>query len=770
MRLISALFTSTVLAMALLLAVTVLPPATPDGEGQQVASGPLAEPADSMTAARALADGSAPTGEALATALAQARLVGETTAQVRPDLAGLDWEMVGPTNIGGRLTDIAVAEDAVYAATANGGVWVTTDGGDTFEPAWPDDLTQSIGALAITGEGTLLAGTGELNPGGGSITFGGTGMYRSTDGGDSWTPVGLTDTGTFGRIVVAEDAVYAAAGGNLFVPGGQRGIYRSTDDGLTWELVLDVPNGTTGGADLAVDPVNPDRVFATLWDHLRTPADRIYGGVGSGLWVTTDGGDTWSPVTGVPGHGDAAVGRMGVAVSGTAPLQVTLNGATLGQQVYVSVIHTDGRPAEGSAGFYRSSDGGTTFTDISTPVFDTSQSSFGWWFGRIFVDPVNPLHVFVPGVQLLESLDGGLVWAADAVVHADQHIVTWDPFRPGVAYLGNDGGFYRSDANGTTGTWTKATYEPWTQLYTLDVARTAPDRIVAGLQDNGCVRSYGADRVGTVDGWQSYGCGDGLETLINPLNAENVFGCSQYGSCRRSTNGGDSTSAIGSTAGARRNWLTPLEFDPVDPQVMYYASERVNRSTNNGVSWTAISGDLTKGVKVDRDYPFGTISTVAPAASDADRLYVGTDDGLVWVTTDMGGTWTELVDDDLPGIYVTRITVDPTDADRALIAFSGFRSGDDAARVALTTDGGASWTNVSGNLPAAPVNDIVVDGTDVIVGTDVGVFITEDVTGGEWFRVGADLPSSPVMDLDLTGDLLTAATFGRSAWRVTLGS
>jgi photosystem II stability/assembly factor-like uncharacterized protein len=653
-------------------------------------------------------------------------------------------------------------------------VWRTLDGGDTFEPAWPDDLTQAIGALAITPAGTLLAGTGELNPGGGSITFGGTGLYRSTDGGDSWSLVGLQDAGTFGRIAVSPggDALYAAAGGNLFVPGGQRGVYRSTDDGRTWTRVLDVPNATTGAADLAIDPVNPDRVYASLWDHLRTPDDRIYGGVGSGLWVSTDAGSTWAPVTGVPGHGDPDVGRIGVAVSDTLPADgsITVNGATLTQQIYVSVISTDGRPAEGPAGFFRSSDGGATFTDISTPVFDTSQSSFGWWFGRIFVDPLDPLHVFVPGVQLLESLDGGLVFAPEATVHADQHVVAWDPATPGLVYLGNDGGFYRSDAGGLPGTWTKATYEPWTQLYTLDVAEADPDRIVAGLQDNGCVRSYGADRVGTVDGWESYGCGDGLETLISYADPENVFGCSQYGSCSRSTDGGDTMSGIGATAGQRRNWLTPLEFDPVDPDVMYYASNVVNRSTDNGRSWTAISEDLTRGVKPDRDYPFGTISAVAPAASDPQRLYVGTDDGLLWTTADLGGTWTELEDDDLPGIYVTRITVDPTDAETAVAAFSGFRSGDEAARVALTTDGGATWTNVSGDLPPAPVNDVILDGDRAIVATDVGVYLAEDLAAPEvtWYRLGSGLPLSPVMDLDLTGDLLTAATFGRSAWRLTL--
>lgn len=766
----TAIGTTLALATALVLALVLTAASLASAPASQVLrSGPLAEPADTMTAARALADGSAPTGLDLAAALEQARLVADTTAEVAPETAGLDWAMVGPTNIGGRLTDIAVGDGAVYAATANGGVWRSTDGGDTFEPAWPDDLTQAIGALAITPSGTLLAGTGELNPGGGSITFGGTGMYRSTDGGDTWALVGLEESGTFGRIMADDEGtIWAAAGGNLFVPGGDRGLYRSTDDGQTWELALAPANDTTGGADIAIDPTDSAVVYVSMWDHLRTPGDRIYGGTGSGLYRTFDGGETWSAVTGIPGPGDAAVGRIGVAVGGDPiPLAINVNGAAVGQNVYVSVIHTDGRPSEGDAGFYRSVDGGRTFVEIPSPLFETSQSSFGWWFGRIFVDPANPLHIFVPGVQLLESQDGGLTFATSAGVHADQHIVVWDPYQTGVAYLGNDGGFYRSDANGAA--WTKASYEPWTQLYTLDVSDQFPDRIVAGLQDNGCVRNYGADRVGTVDAWNSYGCGDGLETLINPEDANIVFGCSQYGSCSRSTNAGDSSSSIGSTTSSIRNWLTPLEFDPVDPSVMYYAGNILNRSTTGGAGgWTAISDDLTRGVKEDRDYPFGTISAVG-LATDGATIYTGSDDGLVYRTTDLGASWDLLLDQP---VYVTRITVDPTDADTAFIAFSGFRSGDESARVSLTTDGGETFTNISGNLPAAPVNDLLLADDAVVVGTDVGVYLATSVNGEdtEWLRVGDNLPQSPVMDLDWHPGTrsLTAATFGRSAWRLTL--
>jgi len=688
------------------------------------------------------------------------------------------WELQGPTNIGGRLADLAVhpeQPDTVYVAAATGGVWKTTDGGVTMEKAWPDDGAQSMGAIAIGSNGAIWAGTGELNPGGGSITFGGSGIYRSDNDGRSWRHVGLPDSGTTGEIVVDPtdpQTVYVAAGGDLFNGGGERGIYKTTNGGATWNRALAPATPFSGGADLVMDPRDPDRLYAAMWDHRREPDVRTYGGVGSGLWRTDDGGATWkrlenvvsAPTTADPTGlaVDASLGRIGVALAPSNP-----------DRLYVITTHTFGQ----DKGFFVSDDGGESFTRNTLPG---SQGGFGWWFGRIWVDPTNPDHLFVAGVNLRESFDGGLTWGTSGGVHADQHAMEWDAEVANRVYLGNDGGLYRSDLNGAAQTWTKSTFEPYTQHYQVEVAETDPSRITGGTQDNGCIRSWGA----TAGAWDGYGCGDGEYVPIDWSDANIYYGCSQYGACRRylDANGTTTSSNIqDGAASARWNWHSPLVIDPSNPSVVYFGGNQLNRSTDRGDTWTAISpphpNDLTGTFEPGRDDPvyrnWGTITTVGVSKTEPETLYVGTDTGRLWKTEDLGATWTEFVNAGLPKRWVTRVAVDPDDADTAYATFSGFRNGEDAAHVYKTTDGGASWRNISGNLPNAPVNDVVLNtsepGTDVYVGTDVGVFVLE----GDrrlWKAVGRGLPLAPVLDLRLhePTQTLYAGTFGRSAWKVGL--
>lgn len=752
-------------ALALLGSVRLASPPPEADVAPQLAAGPLSEPQDWMNRQRAFPADTVEFG-AFERAAEQAAALGRRTAGEDPALAGAAWELRGPTNVGARVSDLAIDPnnaDTVYIAAASGGVWKSTDAGDTFAPAWPDDLTQALGALAITPDGTLFAGTGESNPGGGSLTFGGTGLYRSRDGGGTWERVGLENSGAFGRIMVDPDdpnTIFAAASGHLYLPGGERGVYRSTDGGDTWVQVLAGANATTGASDLQIDPQNPDRVFAVMWDHLRQPGLRTYGGVGSGLYASTDGGDTWARVEGGLPPSSPDVGRMGVGIAPSAPMQM-----------YVTVIGTDGR----FDALYRSSNGGTSWTQQpAAPLLGQSQSTFGWWFGRIFVDPVVPTHVFFPGVFLVESYDGGASAVVDALVHADQHALQFDPNVEGRVYLGNDGGVYRSDANGATGTYTAATYQPWTQSYTVDVGQQDPTRLVTGLQDNGTYRNYRADGTSAQDSWDNYNGGDGLESIIDPEDQSIIYGCSQYGNCRRSNNGGDSTTSITSgvhSPSSRRNWLTPLELDPTDPSVIYYAGSVVDRSTDRGATWTQISPDLTGGPEtdIDPDYPFATITTVAIAPSDPNVLYVGTDDGLLWTTKDLGENWIRLEDPNLPGIYITRTAVDPTNADIAYVTYSGFRQGNDTPHVLRTADGGSTWTNISGDLPAAPVNDLEVTDDALVVATDVGVYLSRDL-GASWLRVGSGLPLAPVLDIRYHQPTraLTAGTFGRGVFTVVV--
>ncbi|MGW0534796.1 glycosyl hydrolase [Streptomyces sp. NPDC003032] len=657
------------------------------------------------------------------------------------------WKALGPTNIGGRIVSLALdpkRADTLYAAAASGGVWRSTDAGQTFKSAWPDSWTQAMGAVATGPDGALYAGTGEPNPGGGSITYEGTGLYRSADGGRHWRRIGLRDSGAISAITVDPDnprRIYVAAAGSLYNGGGDRGVYRSENGGKTWRRILTGANEFTGATEIVV---RGKRLYAVLWDHRRTPELRTYGGVGSGIFRSDNDGKSWRRLGGgLPGQGPD-VGRIGLAVAG--------------EKAYAIVNKTSG-PFEG---FYASTDGGDSWR--RTPAdqkLSESQSTFGWWFGKVWADPKDADHVQVAGVPLMTTKDGGATWSADDTsIHVDQHAMVWDPRRPGRVYLGNDGGVYRSDANGDGG-WVKARHEPYTQLYSAAISPQDTGRISGGSQDNGSLRSWGGDR------FNEYLGGDGEENLINPVDVNNVFACYQYGNCFRSTDGGDTlTYFADKTTFKRRNWFTPVVFDPKDPKILYYGSEVLNRSTDGGATWRPISPDLSGGPGPDPLYTnYGTITSIAPAG-DGRTVYAGTDDGRVWVTKDLGAHWTKLAEG---RSWVTRVVVDPRDPDRVYTTHSAYRSGSDKAYVYGSSDGGRHWRNLSGDLPDAPVNDLVLGhGGRLHVGTDQGVF-TSGSGGAAWTRLGRGMPAVPVDDIeyDAGHDRLVAATFGRGFYELT---
>lgn len=735
--------------------------------GSVPAAGPLLvlddapSPGDFLAAQRASAG--MPSPGAMERARAGAETLQARTRTGAPQLADADWRLEGPTSIGGRVVDLAVdpaRANTIYAAAATGGVWRSSDAGTTFQPSWPDDAPQAMGALAIGSDGTLFAGTGEANPGGGSLVYGGNGIYRSRDGGASWQHVGLSTTWAIGRIAVDPtdpDTVFVAASGNLFLPGGQRGLYRSTDAGDTWELVLAGANRTTGAIDVAIDPSDPDRMFAAMWDHRRFPDLRRYGGKGSGVFRSLDGGDTWSRVDGLPSGSE--VGRIGVAIAPLAP-----------EFVYAVVIAKAGH----LEGFYRSTNGGLTWQrSVNDIALSLAQATYGWWFGRVWVDPFDPLHVFAAGIELVMSFDGGLTWTIDPSTvqkptHPDQHAMAWDPMIATRVYLGNDGGVYRSEVDGALASWTPALVQPFTQFYSVDVAETDARRIVGGAQDIGNVRSYGPAEQ-PLGVWNTYGnIGDGEENLIDPIDPSYVYSCTQYGNCSRSTDGGD-TNASFSPGGARFNWFTPIEFDPGDPSVLYSGGDLVSRSDDRARTWTDISEPLSSNQGRDwPSYPFGTLTALGIAA-DARTIYAGLDEGGVWVTRNLGSHW-QRIDAAIPDRWVTSIAVPTHDAERAIVTLSGYRSGANGAHVFRTEDAGQTWTDISGDLPDAPVNSATFarDGA-LVVATDVGVFVTADEAVPTWYMVGT-LPLVPVTDLrwhEGSGRLY-ASTFGRGIYSVAL--
>jgi hypothetical protein len=693
------------------------------------------------------------------------------------------WGQVGPTNIGGRVTDLVVDPshaNTFYVAVSGGGIWKSTDAGDTFKPVWSADQTQTMGALALGSDGTLWAGTGEANPSGGGLTFFGDGVYKSTDGGAHWKQWGLTDSGAIGKIVVDPtdpQRVFVAAAGNLSGSAGERGVYELTNGGKDWKLVLPTPNNTTGGIDLAIDPANPNRVYAALWDHKRSNGARVYGGVGSGLFRSDNGGDTWQRLEKVTGthpadtagtglKSDASLGRIGVAVAPGDP-----------NRVYV----ISGTPYGPDKGFYVSDDGGDTFVPGGRPG---SSGGYQWWFGRLWVDPKDKNHLFSADVSLRESMDGGKTWSNSSGVHADQHAMQWDPSVPNRVYLGNDGGIYRSEANGATRSWIHATYAPWNQSYHLAVAMDDPNRLATGLQDNGSVRTWtNTSGPSDLSQWNAYGGGDGHNVLIDPTDHNTYYECSQVGVCTRHQDADGTSRAFrfGQRHSSRITTDAPIVLDPSDPSVLYFGGNVLDRSTDRGTTFTQISppGDfLTGPVPPEQDdkgpfyaNQYATITSIAPAKTEGNTIYIGTDTGRLWKTTDLGAHWTEFTGKGLPTRWVNSVIVDPSNADHVFVAYSGYREGDTAANVWETLNGGDSWSNASGNLPNAPVEMLAYDqpSDQLYAATDFGVFYNKN---GEknWKRLGNGLPNTPVFDIKITrdGQTMYAATFGRSVWQIRL--
>lgn len=684
-------------------------------------------------------------------------------------LSGLDaagtWQPRGPVNVGGRVTDLIgdpADSNKFYVGAASGGVWKTTDGGVTFTPIFDGQGSLSIGALAIDprDSNVLYVGTGEANPGGGSVTYPGDGVWKTTDGGVTWQHLGLDSTVSIGRIVVdprSPDTVFVAATGELFSRNVDRGVYRSQDGGRTWTKVLFVSD-IAGGIDLAIDPVDPRRVFAATWERIRTPAERIYGGPGSGLWRSTDGGTTWTRLAGGLPATTAEPGRIGVALAPSSPSTV--------YAVYY-------RKADSALdGLFRSTDGGTTWIRQSVTNLTAIIGAQGFWSGRIFVHPTNPSEVWVDGVGLARSTNGGASFGSISGLHADHHAQWFFPANPAVILKGTDGGLYRSTNGGTS--WTHFNNLPISQFYTVEAHPAEPLKLYGGMQDNGVKRTL----TGALNDWSNVTGGDGFEVHVDPRSTQVIYSESQFGALSRSTDGGTSFSSATSGITGRRGWKTPLAIDPASTgtgltSTIYLGSSQLFRSTNSAGSWTAISGDLTNGNQGVGPVVFGTITTVAVAPSNRNTIYIGTDDGNVWVTQNAGATYTRL-DAALPDLWVTQVAVDPGDDAIAYATFSGFRVDQPLAHVFRTTDHGATWSDISSDLPDAPVNEIAIDprvSSTLYVGTDVGVFVTSDL-GGTWAPLGTGLPDGVVVtDMTILAGppaTLLAATYGRSIYSIEL--
>lgn len=672
------------------------------------------------------------------------------------------WEFAGPVNIGGRVVDIEfdpVNPKNVYAAAATGGILKSTDNGITWYPIFDNQAVLTIGDLAVNPKNPdiIYAGTGEAN--GGHNNFPGGGLYKSTDAGSTWNFIGLENSTSIGRIVidpVNPEILYVAAVGSYFSPNPERGVYKSTDGGKNWTKSLFISD-STGAIDIVIDPRNPDILIASTWERVRRPNSAHLNGPTSAIYKTINKGETWTRLTsGLPASATKP-GRIGLAMSASNP----------------SVIYALYNDGSSYSGLYKTTNSGDTWVNAD-PANNISggTSDFSWYFGQVRVHPTNPDIVYVMDVSFMRSINGGADWpviygyGGPAQLHVDHHALAFDPSNPNHIINGNDGGINYSNDAGVT--WSQPALLPITQFYEIGLDFNKPERLYGGTQDNNTIRTLNS----STDNWSSIYGGDGFYVVVDPTNSDIIYSESQYGYLGKSTDGGynfgDAMNGINSSEPT--NWSTPVVIDPNNNNTLYYGTNKIYRTTNAAQSWTAISPVLSSSPAGSR---LGTVTTIAVAPSNSAYVYAGTDDGNLWVTNDNGADWKK-INAGLPYRWVTRVIPDPKDEHIIYVTFSGLKWKDPQPHVFRSTNTGENWTDISSNLPDAPVNAFAVDlhNTNTLyLGSDVGAFVSFN-NGAAWQTLGTGLPVVPVYDMKIhpQENYLAVGTYGRSMYKMDLST
>jgi photosystem II stability/assembly factor-like uncharacterized protein len=668
------------------------------------------------------------------------------------------WEFAGPLNIGGRVSDLEYDPNnpnIVYAGAATGGVFKSTDGGLTFFSVFDDLAVLPIGDIAVDpiNSNIIYAGTGEAN--GGHNNFAGGGIYKSTNGGQSWESKGLQKTVSIGRIVISPVdplKIYAAAVGSYFGPNPDRGIYRSDNGGNSWTKILFVTD-STGAIDIAMDQVNPDNLLAAMWQRTRYPNGGSLSGVTSGIYKSTNGGNNWTALgaaNGLPNPLTANAGRIGISISRSNP----------------NVAYALYNNNTTYLGFFKTINGGLNWTNANpNGTLQDGFSTFSWYFGNVRVHPANPDIVYVLDFEIMKSTNSGTTWVSQTTgdIHVDNHALAFKPGDPNVIIEGNDGGIFNSANSGNS--WSKVEALPFTQFYEIGLDKINPQRLYGGTQDNGTNRTT----TGALNDWESIYGGDGFYVVVDFTNPNVIYAESQNGGLGKSINGGVSFSGAtsGISSSEKTNWSTPVIMDPNNNNILYYGTNKVYRTTNGADSWTAVSPDLTNGNQTR----LGSVTTIAVAPSNSNVIIAGTDDANVWITSNNGSNWTK-VSSSLPYRWITRVAVDPVNENIAYVTYNGLKWKDPQPHIFRTTNKGASWTDISSNLPDAPVNAFAIDPTRpnvLFAGSDVGAYVSFN-TGQTWQFLGQGLPMVSVYDLKVhpTANYLAAGTHGRSMYKIDL--
>lgn len=706
----------------------------------------------------------------------------------------LNWQFIGPINISGRMTDVEVVRPKgmnyiIYAAGATGGVWKTTNEGTTWEPIFENGQSTSIGdiTLAPSNQNIVWIGTGEANIFRSSNA--GAGVFKSIDAGKTWKQMGLVGTNTIPRIVIHPtnpEIVYVAASGHEWTDNEERGLYKTENGGKTWNKVF-YKNEKTGVIDLAMDPSDPNILYLSTWQRVREKwndprNENDYNG--SSIYKSTDAGKTWDEISkGLP---EAKFrGRIGIDVSKSNPNVIYVfvdNYEILRENDDAENVDSYGRPKGGvikGATVFRSDDKGNSWkqTSVLNEYMETLSATYGWVFGQIRVDPQNENKIYVMGLDLNVSEDGGKTFRELKGMHGDHHGLWIDPDNTDYLVNVNDGGLAISYDGGKE--WRTFTNNmPLVQFFNVAADMSKPFKVYGSIQDHGSFKgivdlSRGRDKIPPHDFERAPG-GEGSNHAIDPTNPDIVYSAGFYGTLARSDmKTGESKNIVPKVEEGepklRGQWLAPFILSPHNSNTLYIGFQYLFKTTDCGETWQKISPDLTyNDPNKSGDIPYQTIFSISESPLKAGLIYAGTDDGRVHLTKDDGKTWKEIVNGLQYGKWVSELAASAYDENTVYLSQNGKRDDDFMPYLWKSTDNGETWQSIVNNLPTGPVNVIKEDPKNkniLYVGNDFGVYVS--LNGGKfWYSLPGKFPTTYVHNLVIhpRENIMVAATHGRGLY------
>ena len=689
----------------------------------------------------------------------------------------LKWRHIGPFR-GGRsaaVTGVAGQPNLYYMGATGGGVWRTTDAGNSWHNISDGFFGGSIGAIAVSeyDNNVIYVGGGEVTVRG-NVSYG-YGMFKSLDAGKTWKPIGLENSKHIPRVCIHPknpDLVYAAVLGDLYQSSEERGVYRSKDGGETWEKVL-FANKDAGAVDLILDPTNPRIIYASTWKIRRTPYSLESGGEGSALWKSVDGGDNWVEISTNKGFPKGTLGIIGVTVS-----------PQNGDRVWAIVENENG-------GVFRSEDGGETWMKVNS---ERKLRQRAWYYSRIYADPEDIDAVYVLNVNWFKSKDGGKTFEARQSPHGDHHDLWIDPNDSDRMIIADDGGAQVSFDNGIN--WTTYHNQPTAQFYRVTTDNHFPFRIYAAQQDNSTIRIAHRTSGGSITerDWEPTAGGESAHIAVDPTDNDIVYAGSYGGYFTRYNHRTEQLRAINvypdnpmghGAVGMRYRfqWNFPIFFSKHDPNKLYTCSQHLHLSTNEGQSWEIVSPDLTRndtskmqssGGPITKDNTgveyYCTIFAAAESPLKEGVIWTGSDDGLIHLTKDGGKNWTNVTPKGMPEwLMINSIDPDPFNEAGAYIAGTMYKSGDYQPYLYKTSDYGQTWTKITNGIDKEHFTRVVRCDPNhqgiLYAGTEAGMYISFD-DGQNWQAFQLNLPIVPITDLTIKDDMLIAATQGRSLWMI----